>query len=342
EKRLTPAARFALAALCLLMVFSLFLPYLSAVEYKTENALGYSGLEMLKGATDGKSAGAPHPMLVLALLSCAALLACSALNPQSAFPFLLTSAVGVAALLMFRLDTLYSERREFLFTEGATAVRLGWYLGATCMLAALAIAIAGSVRIAAARRSEERALIFENRMLPPGYRVPSVGQVIARDFRRHWPVYLMILPVLVFYLVWMYGPMYGILIAFKNFAPRLGIWGSPWTGLKWFREFFRSPFAARTIRNTLTINLLNLLIGFPAPILLALMLNEIRSVTYKRLVQTVTYIPHFISLVVMCGLLIDFMSTDGAFTTVLSWFGFQKTNLLGEARFFRSVYIGSN
>lgn len=335
-------ARFALAALCLLMVCSLFIQYVSAVDYKTGDALGYSGMEMLAGMTGGRSAGTPHPMLVLALIACAALLAASVLNPTSAFPFILASAAGLAALVMFRLDTLYSERREFLFEEGVTAFRLGWYLGTACMLAALIIALVGSVQIARAKRSAEHALVFENRQLPAGYRVPTVGQIIARDFRRHWPVYLMILPTLVFYLVWAYGPMYGILIAFKNFSPRLGTWGSPWAGLKWFREFFRSPFAARTIRNTLTINLLNLCIGFPAPIVLALMLNEMRSVAYKRLVQTVTYIPHFISLVVLCGLLIDFVSTDGAFTTVLTWFGFQKTNLLGEARYFRSVYIGSH
>ena len=331
-----------LAALCLLMVCSLFMQYLSAVDYKTGDALSFSGLDMLKGATNGKSGGTPHPMLMLALFSCGVLLIVSAVNPKSAFPFILASAVALTGLLMFRFDTFFAEKREFSFEEGVTAVRMGWYLGAACMAAALAVALTGSVQIARARRGEERALIFENQQLPAGYRVPTVGQIIVTDFKRHWPVYLMILPVLVFYLVWAYGPMYGILIAFKDFSPRLGIWGSEWAGLKWFREFFRSPFAARTIRNTLAINLLNLVIGFPAPILLALMLNEMRSVTYKRLVQTVTYIPHFISLVVLCGLLIDFVSTDGVITTVLSWFGLTKTNLLGEARFFRSVYIGSN
>ncbi|MDR1600355.1 MAG: ABC transporter permease subunit [Oscillospiraceae bacterium] len=178
--------------------------------------------------------------------------------------------------------------------------------------------------------------------MPEGYRPPSIGAVIAKDFRKHWPVYLMILPTLVFYIVWCYGPMHGIVIAFNNFSPRKGFWGSEWAGLKWFREYFRSPFAFRTVRNTLMINVLNLLIGFPAPILFALMLNEVRGVLYKRVVQTVTYIPHFISLVVLCGLLIDFVGTEGVVTTVLGWFGMPKTNLLANAKYFRSVYLASD
>ena len=157
-----------------------------------------------------------------------------------------------------------------------------------------------------------------------------------------WRLYVLLLPALVYLAIFHYGPMYGLQIAFRNYNPNLGITGSPWVGLKHFQYFVRSPQFLILVKNTVSISALALLFGFPMPIILALMLNEIRSVTYKRLVQTVTYIPHFISLVVMCGLLIDFMSTDGVFTTVLSWFGFQKTNLLGEARFFRSVYIGSN
>ncbi|MDR0397350.1 MAG: ABC transporter permease subunit [Oscillospiraceae bacterium] len=178
--------------------------------------------------------------------------------------------------------------------------------------------------------------------MPEGYKPPSLGAIIARDFRKHWPVYLMILPTLAFYIVWCYGPIQGIVIAFNNFTPRKGFWGSEWAGLKWFREFFRSPFAWRTARNTLMINVLNLLIGFPAPIIFALMLNEMRGALYKRVVQTVTYIPHFISLVVLCGLLIDFVGTEGVVTTVMGWFGFPKNNLLANARYFRSVYLASD
>ena len=191
-------------------------------------------------------------------------------------------------------------------------------------------------------RRQELDRIYASANLPGGYKVLTTGQIIKRDFAKHWPIYLMILPAVLFYLVWCYGPMYGIIIAFNDFSPKKGILGSKWVGLQWFRDFFRSAYAWRTIRNTLLISFYNLIFGFPAPIILALMLNEMRSIKFKRVVQTITYMPYFISLVVLCGILVDFCSTSGLFGELQKMFGVaEPVNLLGDAKYFRAVYVGS-
>ncbi|MBQ6906853.1 MAG: sugar ABC transporter permease, partial [Clostridia bacterium] len=110
----------------------------------------------------------------------------------------------------------------------------------------------------------------------------------------HWVAYLMVLPAVVWYIVWNYFPMYGILIAFKDYSVFKGVMGSDWVGLKNFTEFFESPYAWRVIRNTITINLLSLVTVFPITIILALLLNELRSKWFKSGVQTMLYLPHFI------------------------------------------------
>ncbi|MDR1263184.1 MAG: ABC transporter permease subunit [Oscillospiraceae bacterium] len=342
EDRFRAALRIAAAALCLVLIASLFMQYVTATDQRSDEPLAFTGVMLLRGATGGRSEGAPHPMLIAALIAAALLLAYSSFNVKSAFMPIFASAAGLAALLLLRFDVVFSERREFNFAAGSAVISAGWNVGAASMAAVLAAAITFSVRSAYLKRREAYAAVFDNRSLPANYTPPTTGEIIIRDMRKHWPVYLMILPTLVYYVVWAYGPMQGIVIAFNDYAPKKGFWGSNWAGLKWFREFFRSPFALRTIRNTLMINILNLLIGFPAPILLALMLNELTSTGYKRAVQTVTYIPHFISLVVLCGLLIDFVSSDGAVTSFLKLFGFPSVNLLGQARYFRSVYIVSD
>ena len=170
----------------------------------------------------------------------------------------------------------------------------------------------------------------------------SWSAMVARDWRRFWPVYLMILPVLAYYILWCYGPMYGILLAFKEYAPRKGIMGSPWVGTKYFIEFFASPYAFRVIRNTVLINFWNLVIGFPLPIVFALLLNEIRHTGYKRTVQTITYMPHFISTVIICGMLIDFTASDGVFGEIIRILGGTPVNLLSKPEYFRSIYVGSD
>jgi len=157
--------------------------------------------------------------------------------------------------------------------------------------------------------------------------------------KRNNHVYIIILPVIVYYLVFHYGPMYGALIAFKNYRPAVGVWGSPWVGLKHFRDFFNSYFFVRILRNTLLLSIYSLIFGFPAPIILALLLNEVRKGWYKKLVQTITYVPHFISLVIICGIIVNFVKMDGVISIIVSKFGRYDGNLLLEPKYFRSIYV---
>lgn len=169
----------------------------------------------------------------------------------------------------------------------------------------------------------------------------SIGTILYRDFAKNKLIYLMALPVMAYYIIFHYGPMYGLVIAFKYFAPAKGILGSPWAGVYWFREFFNSYFIERLIKNTLLINVLNLIFSFPAPIILALLLNELRSERYKRSVQTITYLPHFISLVVICGMIHDFTSRDGIINDLVVFFGGERSTMLLNPGLFRPIYIVS-
>jgi len=164
---------------------------------------------------------------------------------------------------------------------------------------------------------------------------------ISKDFRKFKFLYLMILPVLIFYIVFHYVPLYGAIIAFKDFNPSKGILSSPWAGLKHFEAFLTSFYFWRVFRNTLMINIYQLVFGFPAPILLALLLNEIRSNALKRTVQTVTYMPHFISLVVVCGMVVDFTSSEGVINSLMTSLGGEKIMFLQKPEFFRAIYVGS-
>ena len=151
----------------------------------------------------------------------------------------------------------------------------------------------------------------------------------------------MILPVLAYYLIFSYGPMYGSIIAFKKYEPSIGILKSPWTGFNNFVDFFTSIYAWRVIRNTLLLNVYNLAFGFTSPIILALLLNEVRKKMFKSFVQTVSYLPHFISIMVVCGMIIDFTSKDGFINVIIEWLGGQRENLLVRPELFRFIYISS-
>lgn len=171
---------------------------------------------------------------------------------------------------------------------------------------------------------------------------PKLHTRLARDLRKHYAIYLIFIPVLVFYLLFRYYPMYGAQIAFRNFSPRKGITGSEWVGLKHFIDFFNSVYCFRLIRNTLLINLYSLIFGFPAPIILALMLNEVRSSKFKRTIQTVTYLPHFISTVVIAGMILSFTATDGFITQLLAKMtGAAPQNLLYNKDNYRTIYVAS-
>lgn len=153
-------------------------------------------------------------------------------------------------------------------------------------------------------------------------------------------LYIMLVPMLVLIFLFSYKPLTGLVIAFKDYSPYKGIWESEWVGLEYFREFFNSPFAWRTIRNTVTISLSMLLFSFPAPILFALLLNEVRRKKFKKLVQTVSYIPHFISLVVVCSMVANFLSpTTGIVNTILESLGMESVYFLSDPKFFVPIYV---
>ncbi|MEG2087803.1 MAG: ABC transporter permease subunit [Angelakisella sp.] len=156
-------------------------------------------------------------------------------------------------------------------------------------------------------------------------------------------MYLLILPAVIYLLVFCYQPMYGVLIAFKDFKPSLGVWGSPWVGLKHFIKFFNSESFMRTLSNTLLVSIYSLLAGFPIPILLALAMNAVNVKWFKKIVQTVTYAPHFISVVVIVGM-IDLLFSPGASGLVnnfLGLFGVEPIFFLGKSEYFRHLYVWS-
>lgn len=165
---------------------------------------------------------------------------------------------------------------------------------------------------------------------------------IAKDYRRHKYLYFMIAPVILYYFIFHYVPMYGAIIAFKNYRIADGFLGSSWAGFSHFISFFDSYYFWRLLKNTLLLNVYMLLFSFPAPILFALLINEIAGKKFKSLVQTVTYLPHFISLIVICGMITQFVAREGVVTDILVWFGMDRTALLGHPEYFRAVYIVSD
>ena len=173
-------------------------------------------------------------------------------------------------------------------------------------------------------------------------RSESWSTMVTKDFWRNKSLYLMILPVVVYFICFHYMPMYGAIIAFKDFKPQIGIMGSPWVGLEHFVKFFTNPSFGEILWNTLRISLTSLVFGFPAPVILALLINEIRSTRFAKLVQNATYLPHFISLVVICGLIRDFTMDTGIINTMLSFFGFERKSLLNYPEYFTTIYVASD
>ena len=174
------------------------------------------------------------------------------------------------------------------------------------------------------------------------YKTQSLGKRIIRDISHNKYKYLMILPVLVYLALFCYKPMYGIIIAFKNYKVARGIEKSPWVGLFWFENFFNDPYFFRLLRNTFTISGLTILFGFPAPILLALLLNEVHNNKFKRTVQTITYMPYFISLVVLCSLIKIYCQQNGLISDIVAFFGGTKQNWLQDPKYFRLIYVLSD
>ncbi len=164
----------------------------------------------------------------------------------------------------------------------------------------------------------------------------------TKGILKNWELYLFLLPALLWYIIFCYVPMYGIQIAFKNFQPGLGIWDSPWVGLRHFKRFFNSHYFGRLIKNTIGISLYGLLLGFPIPIILALSINELNDGLYKKTLQTVTYAPHFISTVVMAGMIIMFLSPEtGIVNLALQKLGKEPIPFLTKPEWFKTVYVVS-
>ncbi len=171
------------------------------------------------------------------------------------------------------------------------------------------------------------------------YKKPPLGKTLKRDFQLHMWKYLLILPVLVYLAIFCYKPMYGLIIAFKNYKPVRGIWGSRWVGFQWFETFFKDPYFFRLLCNTFRLSAYSILFGFPAPIILALLLNEVTNTKFKRTVQTITYMPYFISLVVTCSLIRVYCQSDGLFSKIGQMFGAEPQNLLTKPEYFTPIYV---
>lgn len=159
---------------------------------------------------------------------------------------------------------------------------------------------------------------------------------------RNWQLYLFMLPAIAYFLIFHYVPMYGALIAFKNYYATAGVWGSPWAGFEHFTRFFDSYYFWRLIRNTFALNLYLLLL-FPLPILLALSVNELKNGAFKKWMQTLTYAPHFISVVVVVGMIVTFLDpVSGLVNNIIQSFGGEPVKFLTDPGWFRHLFVWSN
>ena len=163
------------------------------------------------------------------------------------------------------------------------------------------------------------------------------------SIHRYKGLYLMLVLPLIWYVVFCYMPMFGVVIGFQNYHPGDNFFiGADWVGLKHIKNFIASPYFFRLVRNTFVLAFWGIVVGFPAPIILALMLNEVRNKYFKKTVQTITYLPHFISIIIICGIVIDFASTDGAINGLRALFGADPINFLNETKYYRFIYVLSD
>ncbi|MGI5894508.1 MAG: ABC transporter permease [Candidatus Merdivicinus sp.] len=163
---------------------------------------------------------------------------------------------------------------------------------------------------------------------------------LKEDLARNKVKYMLMIPIIIYFVLFHYKPMYGVLMAFQRYRPTLGIAGSRWVGLDNFIDFFGDPYFWRLLRNTFSISFYSILFGFPAPIILALMFNEVRNERFKKTIQTVSYMPHFISLVIVCGIIKIFVQTDGIFPVFIeNIFGIPASNWLTNSGYFYPIYV---
>ena len=165
---------------------------------------------------------------------------------------------------------------------------------------------------------------------------------LRQDFRKRWQLYLMLLLPVLYILIFCYVPMGGIIISFKDYSFRKGILGSPWVGLKYFKQFFGSPDIGMLLKNTLIISFYQLIVTFPAPIILALALHIIGNDRFKKFMQTVTYAPYFISTVVLVGIVLQCLHLNiGIVNTILEFLGMNRVDFMGRVSYFRHIYVWS-
>lgn len=165
---------------------------------------------------------------------------------------------------------------------------------------------------------------------------------LVDHFRREWQIYVMLAPTIVWFIVFLYKPMYGLQIAFKDYSIFRGVANSPWIGLEHFEFLFSNDQFLRAVGNTIKISALNLIFGFPAPIILALLFNEILNAAFKRTAQTIVYLPHFISSVIIAGIVITaFSPTVGIVNTIIGWLGFEPIYFLTKPEWFRPIFVGT-
>ncbi|MCF2871169.1 ABC transporter permease subunit [Octadecabacter sp. G9-8] len=173
---------------------------------------------------------------------------------------------------------------------------------------------------------------------------PSDSRVarIVDHLKREWQLYAMLLPTIIWLIVFLYKPMYGLQIAFKDYSIFRGVAGSPWIGFEHFDSLFNNDQFLRALRNTIIMSVYGLLFGFPVPILLALMFNEVLNQTFKKSAQTIVYLPHFISSVIIAGIVItSFSPSAGIVNTILGWFGIDSIYFLTKPEWFRPIFIGT-
>jgi len=167
------------------------------------------------------------------------------------------------------------------------------------------------------------------------------GSRLVKNLSRDRYLLLLVAPVVAWFFIFRYIPMIGSIIAFEDYLPTLGVLGSHWVGLRWFKQFFDSIYFFRLLRNTFLLNVYMTIVGFPIPIVFALLLNEVRGTVFKRTAQTVSYLPHFISLVVAVSILTDLVSTRGMINQAISFLGGQPIDFIRQSKWFRTLYVGS-
>lgn len=173
----------------------------------------------------------------------------------------------------------------------------------------------------------------------------SVIGVLGKDIRKNYLLYAMLIPFVAYYIIFCYVPMYGVIIAFKDFSPGKGIFMSPWTtygGFRHFADFLSGPYFERIFTNTVLLSMGLVIFSFPAPIVFAILLNEVKKTWFKRTIQTVTYIPYFISVMVVSGLLYTFLGRDGFINDIIEMLGGTRSNLLARPEYFKTIFVISD